>query len=304
MTTSIEWFERPELDAPVLVVMLNGWIDTSGAAAAAMASIESGCATRTIARFDRDTFIDYRSRRPVMEIREGVNARLIWADIELKVGQDRAGRPVLLLTGHEPDANWERFCREMLAAAESLGVTKMIGLGAYPFATPHTRPARLSTTSPDASLTELLPYQRTSVDVPAGITAVLEHVFHGAGIPALTLWAQVPHYVSAMSYPSASVALVDAVHELGGPAADSSSLRSEAIVQRQRLDDLVSANDDHAAMVRQLERAYDAYVAEQAGTEGDRPAFGDRAPMSDEPIPSADELAAELEQFLREQGPG
>lgn len=303
MTEYVEWLERPQLRAPVLVVMLQGWIDTSGAAAAALAAVESSCAVRTIARFDRDTFIDYRARRPTMEIRDGLNSSLVWPDIELKAGTDRDGNDVLVLSGHEPDAAWERFAREVIAAATELGVVRMIGLGAYPFATPHTRPARLSTTSPDATLAGALPYQRTSVDVPAGVLSVLEHSFHEAGIPALTLWAQVPHYVSAMSYPAASVSLIDAIHQVEGPRCDSTALRSESIVQRQRLDDLVGANDEHAAMVRQLEQVYDDHVSSTT-PESTHPSLVDSRPMNVDEIPSADELAAELEQFLRDQGPG
>ncbi len=130
--------ERPTLREPVLVVMLSGWIDASGAAAAAMSVLESECSARTIATFDRDTFIDYRARRPVMEIREGRNSRLVWPDIELKVGRDRSGRDVLLLTGHEPDMAWSRFAQSAADLAVEFGVVKAIGIGAYPLAVPRT----------------------------------------------------------------------------------------------------------------------------------------------------------------------
>ncbi len=297
MTDLVQWVERPELDAPVLIVMLAGWIDTSSSAAAAMAALESDGHARTIARFDRDTFIDYRSRRPTMEIRDGVSSRLIWPDIELKTGTDVLGRSFLVLSGQEPDAAWEQFAAEVIGAATTLGVSKMVGLGAYPYASPHTRPARLSTTSPDPELSALLPYQRNSVDVPAGIVSVLEHAFHAIGIPAMTLWAQVPHYVSAMSYPAASVSLLDALTETASVKIDALALRGEAIVQRQRLDDLVAANDDHVTMVRQLEQVYDDLQA----TEPTHPSETGDSPMRADQLPSADELAAELEQFLRDQ---
>ncbi len=300
MSELIEWLERPGLDNPVLIVMLSGWIDTSSSAAAAIGAVETESRARTIARFDRDTFIDYRARRPTMEIREGVNSRLIWPDIELRLGTDAAHRSFLMLTGQEPDAAWERFAAEVISAGRSLGVSKMVGLGAYPFAAPHTRPALLSTTSPDATTVDDLPYQKSaSVDVPAGILAVLEHAFHDAGIPALTLWAQVPHYVSAMTYPAASVALLDALGHVAGVHVDGRQLRSEAIVQRQRLDDLVAANDDHTAMLHQLEEAYDAQAGRRS--EAHHPSARDREPISAADLPSGDELAAELERFLRDQ---
>ena len=197
----VELIEQPELRDPVLVVMLQGWIDASGAAMAAMTALESETKARTIARFDRDTFIDYRARRPIMELRDGVNSRLVWPEIELRAGLDGGGNDVLLLTGHEPDSAWTRFADAVGALAADLGVRMMVGLGAYPYAAPHTRPPRLSCSAPDEQILESLDFLKSSVDVPAGMEAVLEHAFHGRGIPALGIWAQVPHYVSGMSYP-------------------------------------------------------------------------------------------------------
>lgn len=299
MTTELIAFsERPDLREPVMVVMLSGWIDASTAAASAMATLDSELGARTIGLFDRDTFIDYRARRPTMEIREGLNSRLVWADIELKTGRDRAGRDVLLLAGHEPDAAWNGFISCVATIAADFGVTTSVGLGAYPIATPHTRPSRLSCTTPSREVLERLPYLKNSVDVPAGMQAALEHGLVAKGVTAYGLWAQVPHYVSQMSYPAASVALLDGLREMTGIDVDTSAIRTEAVLQRSRLDDLVAGNDEHVAMVRQLEQIYDA-------TAGSAPApvpAPDAGPIDSEGLPSADELAAELEQFLREQG--
>ena len=107
---------------------------------------------RPLATFDGDTFIDYRARRPTMELREGVNTRLVWADIELHVGRDADGHDVLLLSGPEPDSQWRRFADASSTLAVELGVRKMVALGAYPFATPHTRDPRLSSSSPSADV--------------------------------------------------------------------------------------------------------------------------------------------------------
>ena len=101
-----------------------------------------------------------------------------------------------------------------------LGVSRMVGLGAYPFATPHTREPRLSSTSPSADVVDSVSYLKNSVDVPAGMGAVLEHAFTDKGIPALGIWAQVPHYVSAMSYPAATLALLTGLHEVAGLVID------------------------------------------------------------------------------------
>ena len=280
----------PVLDRPVMVVHLHGWIDASGAAAAAMAALDSACDTKALATFDGDTFIDYRARRPTMELREGVNTKLAWNDIELKVGADSKGQPVLTLVGPEPDSQWRGFASAVTQLALQLGVYQMVALGSYPFASPHTRPARLSCSSPSADVIADLPYLKNSVDVPAGMSAVLEHALTEAGIASLGLWVQVPHYVSAMSYPAASAALLDGLHEVTGITIDGSALASEAEIQHQRINVLVRGNDEHEAMVRQLESLYDR--AEQQTLDLDRA-------ISE--MPSGDELAAEFEQFLRDQ---
>ena len=175
----------PTLRLPVMVVMLTGWIDASGAAAAAMTTVQEEWAVRPLATFDGDTFIDYRARRPTMELREGVNVRLVWADIELHVGQDSQGHDVLTLSGPEPDSQWRKFADVVSTLAVELGVQQMVALGAYPFATPHTRDPRLSSSSPSADVVANVPYLKNSVDVPAGMGAVLEHAFTEKGMPAL-----------------------------------------------------------------------------------------------------------------------
>ena len=278
----------PSLDSPVMVVMLTGWIDASGAAAAAMSTVQDEWAVRPLATFDGDTFIDYRARRPTMELREGVNVRLVWADIELHVGQDSEGHDVLTLSGPEPDSQWRKFADVASTLAVELGVQQMVALGAYPFATPHTRDPRLSSSSPSADVVTNVPYLKNSVDVPAGMGAVLEHAFTEKGMPALGIWAQVPHYVSAMSYPAATLALLTGLHDVAGLVVDAAAIRQETIIQRQRLDQLVASNDEHRSMVNQLEELYD-----QAQQQTDLLGTGD--------IPTGDELAAEFERFLRDQ---
>lgn len=285
--------ELPELESPVLVAMLTGWIDASGAAAAAMANVHSASQTRPLATFNGDVFIDYRARRPTMELREGVNTRLQWPEIELAVGRDPAGHDLLLLSGPEPDAAWRTFADVVTDLCIQLGVRMAVVFGAYPFASPHTRPARLSCTSPSAELVATVPFLKNSVDVPAGMGAVLEHAFVDKGVPALGMWAQVPHYLGTMSYPAASAALLDGLASVAGIQIDAAALNAEAETQRARIDQLVAANSEHRTMIEQLESLYDQ-VDDQAAASG--------APMWAQSIPTADELGAEVERFLRDQG--
>lgn len=290
MTDSYTLHEAPpELHEPVLVVAMDGWIDASGAAAAAMIAVRDTCDTRVVATFDSDMFVDYRARRPTMELRDGVSTRLVWPVIELRAGRDAAGHDLLTLSGPEPDSQWQRFADDVTTLARQLGVRMMVGLGAYPFATPHTRSPRLSCTTPSPELAAEVPFLKNSVDVPAGMAGVLEHAFTGRGIPALGVWAQVPHYIASMNYPAASAALLDGLREVSGIEIDSSELAHAATVQRLRLDQLVAANPEHQAMLRQLEELYDTSAEQTLG-------------LGSPTLPSGDELVAELERFLRDQG--
>ncbi|MCE9621268.1 MAG: PAC2 family protein [Actinomycetia bacterium] len=280
--------ELPALDQPVLVVHLTGWIDASGAGAAALAAIDDECETSLLATFDGDAYIDYRARRPTMELRDGVNTKLVWDEIQLRVGHDPNKQAVLTLVGPEPDSRWREFARVVTELAGHLGVRQMVALGAYPYATPHTRPPRLSSSSPSAEVLANLPYLKNSVDVPAGMSSVLEHALSDAGVASLGMWVQVPHYVSAMSYPAATVALLQGLHEVTGITVSAAEAVHEAEIQRHRIDKLVAANDEHGTMVANLEALYD-----QAGEQ--------TMSLGDAQLPSGDDLAAEFERFLREQ---
>ena len=288
---SVRWLVPiPKLNEPTMVAVLNGWIDAGGAARAAAEAIEDDAAASPIAEFDDDVYIDYRARRPIMELREGLNSVLNWERITLTLGRDQTGHDVLLLSGPEPDMAWHRFTRLVSDIAVLLGVRQFAHLGAYPFATPHTRPARISVTSPSQDVLMRVPYLRSSLDVPAGAAAALEHSMHERGIPSIGIWAQVPHYIASMTYPAASVALLDGLREVTDLVIDAATLRSDVMIQGRRLDTLVNANEDHMSMISQLEELYDSSTQPMPGTQG---------PMLQ--IASADELAAEVEEFLRRQ---
>jgi hypothetical protein len=291
--------ELPTLNAPVLIVMLQGWIDAAGAANDAMSAIEHQMDPLPIATFDSDVFIDYRARRPTMEIREGRNTGVDWPTIDLHAGHDSRGRDILILHGHEPDSAWQRFAAAVRALATRLDVSMMIGLGAYPFPTPHTRPSNLSCTTPSVDLLTKYSFLRSTVDVPAGMAAVLEESLHDAGIPSIGLWAQVPQYLPGMTYPAASLALMRALTTISDLHFDTASLEQESVIQTERLNRMVARNSEHAEMVTKLEGAYDALMSPQLPL----PAIEERPMMSESDIPTPDELAAELEAFLRDANP-
>ena len=285
--------QLPPLKEPSLVVMLNGWIDASGAAAAAMETLVEATDSEILITFDSDTFIDYRARRPVMELRAGVNTRVNWVTPELRVGRDREGTDVLLLVGPEPDSNWKFFATTVAELASQLGVRRMVGLGAYPYAAPHTRPVGVSITTPDANVADRLSLAKNTVDVPAGVESVLEHALFDRGTEVIGLWAQVPHYIASMAYPAASAALLTQLCDISGLKVDVSPLRREATIQRERLDQLIVNNEEHLAMLHQMEAMYDSQNVAVSNS--------GEAPLTPGELPSMEELAAEVEQFLRDQ---
>jgi len=279
-----ELVQQPSLDEPLLIVTLEGWVDAGLGAAAALAGLLGSVPTEVVANFDVDTLLDHRARRPVVRIVDGVNSGLMWPEIQLRVGRTDTGRDLLFLVGPEPDHQWRAFCTAVAELAGVFGVRLVVGLGAFPAPVPHTRPARLVATATSAELAHQVGFIPGTIDVPAGVQAALERQFADLGVPAVGLWARVPHYAAAMPYPAASVVLLEGLERLTGVGADTGELRAAAQSTRQRLDELVANSEEHAALVHQLEAAIDAESERPLGT-----------------IPSGDELAAELERFLREE---
>jgi hypothetical protein len=271
---------------PVLVVCLDGWIDAGLGSAGATAALLGSVASRVIATFDTDELLDHRSRRPALRIERGVNEAITWPLLQVHAASDAAGTPFFALTGPEPDHRWRAVADDVVTLADVLGVRMLVGLGAFPAPVPHTRPCRLASTASSRELAEQVGFIDATIEVPAGLQAVLERRFAEAGIPAVGLWARVPHYVSAMPYPTASAELLDRLAVLAGLRLDTTALREAGDGARRRIDELVANNEEHRAMVEQLEVAYDS----EEGTWNLR---GD--------LPSGDDIAAELERFLRDQ---
>jgi len=285
----VSLFERvaptpQDFDDPVLVAQMDGWIDAGGGGATALAHLLSVIPTEPLVRFDNDTLVDYRARRPTMRIADGVNVGLNWPEIELRAGHDRTGRAVLVLHGPEPDFHWHTFTDAVLDLARELGVSILCGLGAFPAPVPHTRPVRLAATAGNRRLADLVGFVSGTIEVPTGIGGALESHFHAAGIDAVGLWARVPHYVAAMPYPAAAAALLETLVEVTGLEIDVRDLHAAAALTDARIDELIANSEEHAALVQQLETTVDTTEA---------------APIDPTTLPSGDELAAELERFLR-----
>lgn len=274
-----------DLHASILVVGLEGWIDAGLGGSVATGHLLTTVPTELLARFDNDALVDHRARRPTLRIEDGVNRGLTWPEIELRVGQDRTGAWLLVLSGPEPDMHWHGFTTAIAELAHQLGVRLACGLGAFPSPVPHTRSVRLVATATSQALADRVGFMPGVIEVPAGIGAALEEAFATAGIDAVGLWARVPHYVSAMPYPAASAALLDGLADLAGLDLDARELHAAAVLTTTRIDELIANSEDHAAMVHQLETSHDTTELGPA--------------LDPTRLPSGDEIAAELERFLR-----
>ena len=291
MTSLYEFHEDPQANEPVLIVSLEGWIDAGGAAASAAETILASVPHKTkVATFDSDTLLDHRARRPIMHLVDGVNTGLTWPTIELLSTWDAEERDVLFLVGPEPDHNWPSFARAVVDLAESLEVVQVLGLGAYPAPVPHTRPVQLASTASSPELARRAGYVRGTLDVPAGVQAAIEREAADRGVPALGLWAQVPHYAAGMAYPAAAARLVEGLEEVADLQFDAGDLSRQAKATEARLEALLADSDEHRELVHQLE----LHVDQEADTGPD-----DGGEIE---LRSGDELAEEFEKFLREQG--
>ena len=278
--------EEPALNRPVLVVALEGWVDAGLGATTAIASLLGQGQSAPVVTFNGEHFLDQRARRPVARIVNGVTTDLTWPRTIIRHGQDLGGRDILYLVGPEPDFGWRPFVDAVVGLARSWRVRMVVGLGAFPAPAPHTRPVKLAATAPAASadLIERVGIVQGELEVPAGVMSSLELAFGASGVPVVSLWARVPHYVAGMPFPEASAALMDGLADIGGLTIDSSSLHRAADSSRRQVDELIADNAEHQAMVRKLEENIDA-------SEGNA--------MGVDEVPTGDEIAAELEKFLR-----
>ncbi|MFI7210137.1 proteasome assembly chaperone family protein [Micromonospora maritima] len=285
--------ELPDLGQPVLIQALTGFVDAGSASRLAREQLLTSLDTRVIARFDVDQLFDYRSRRPVMTFVEDH-----WADydapaLELHLLHDDDETPFLLLTGPEPDLQWERFVAAVAGLSARLDVRLTVGLNSIPMAVPHTRPSGVTA---HATRPELIaghePWLQ-KVQVPASVGHLLEYRLGEQGRDALGFAAHVPHYVAQTEYPAAAEALLAAVSRGTGLLLPRDGLRTAAEVVRVEIDRQVAQTEEAATLVQALEEQYDTFARGR----------GEKSLLATEtgPLPTADELGAELERFLAEQ---
>jgi len=280
-----------ELDAPVLVHALGGFVDAGSAGRIAAESLLAALPHRVLARFDVDQLYDYRARRPVMTFVEDHWESYDAPRLELSLVEDSAGQSFLMLTGPEPDVQWERFTAAVRAVVERFGVRLSIGVHAIPMAVPHTRPVGVTAHATRPELVADFEPWVGRVQVPGHIAGLLELRLGEWGHEAAGFAVHVPHYLAQAEYPDAAVALISAVGKLGGLDLPTQSLVEAGTQVRAAVAAQVAEQPEVAAVVTALEEQYDAFV----GSRG-------RSLLAEEAsLPTADELGAELERFLAEE---
>ncbi len=251
---------------PVLVVVLDGWVDAGLAANTAMTALIETIEFQPYATFDDEQLIDLRARRPQLRISDGVSESLSFVQPVVQVGVDRLGSGIALLSGPEPDFAWRSFAEAVVEIGRNMDARMLVGLGGFPAGAPHTRPIKLAATASSSELAAQVGYVDGTIEVPAGAQAAVERAFAIAGMPSVGLWARVPHYVSAMTFPQASIALLDGLASLTGLVIDSDVLADAALAARQKVDELIAQSAEHSAMVRQLETNVDVLEGSSAAT--------------------------------------
>jgi proteasome assembly chaperone (PAC2) family protein len=268
----------PDLVDPVMLCAFEGWNDAGDAASGAVLHLEDVWDATQIAEFDPEDYYDLQVNRPEIVIEDGVRS-ITWPTTRISVARiPLATRDVVLVHGIEPSMRWRTFSQELLGVARDLGVEMIVTLGALLADTPHTRPVPVSGTSSDSALATRLGYEPSQYEGPTGIVGVLQDACAEAGIPAVSLWAAVPHYVAQPPCPKATLALLARIEDLLDVPVPLGELVEESRAWQIGVDELASEDDEISAYVAQLEEAVDTAELPEA---------------------SGDAIAREFERYLR-----
>lgn len=273
----------------MLVAAFSGWNDAGDAASGAAAwLLRQGHGPR-VAVIDSDDYVDYQSRRPTVELVDGVARAVTWPTTDIRA-TSVGGRDLVVVQGVEPNLRWHEYCAAILEVARDTGCEMVVTLGALIGDVVHTREVPVTGTSTDPTLVARLDLVRSQYEGPTGIVGVLQDACRAAGIPGVSLWAPVPHYVSSPPNPVATRALLARLAELAGLALDLHGLDELVDMWRTQVDRAVDDNPELEEYIRNVELQMDELTPEDIG-------------MQLEPGPEdTAELADEVEQFLREQG--
>jgi len=268
-----------KLTSPVIIAAFEGWNDAGEAASGVINHLSLAWQATPVGAIDPEDYYDFQVTRPVTEVAEGRTERLIWPTTRLLAAkQDTTGRDLLLVHGIEPNMRWRGFCSELVTSFSELGIELVVLLGALLADSPHTRPVPVAAAASDPALAADLRAEPVDYKGPTGIVGVLQHACADAGIPAVSLWASVPHYVAQPPCPKATLALIRGVEDVLDVSLPLADLPQEARAWERGVDELAEQDTEVAEYVRTLEEAKDA---------------------TDLPEASGDAIAREFERYLR-----
>ena len=282
MTDELRLERRPELRRPALVCAFRGWNDGGQGASLAGAYLARAWEAEKFAEIDPETFFDFQATRPHISF-EGTTRRIEWPESTFLEARLPGGdRDVILLLGTEPNLRWRTFATLITTLAVELGVELVVTLGSLLADVPHTRPAPVTGNATDPELVEQLGLQASRYEGPTGIVGVLHDACRTAGLPSVSLWAAVPHYVSMTPSPRAAKALSERLADLLDVEVDTNELEGASAAYMEQVSEAVAADPETAAYVDELEHRVDEILDETD-------------------LPSGEALAAELTRFLRER---
>jgi predicted ATP-grasp superfamily ATP-dependent carboligase len=268
-----------KLTSPVIIAAFEGWNDAGEAASGVINHLSLAWQAAPVGAIDPEDYYDFQVTRPVTEVAEGRTERLIWPTTRLLAAkQETTERDLLLVHGIEPNMRWRGFCSELVTSFSELGIELVVLLGALLADSPHTRPVPVAAAASDPALAADLRAEPVDYKGPTGIVGVLQHACADAGLPAVSLWASVPHYVAQPPCPKATLALIRGVEDVLDVSLPLADLPQEARAWERGVDELAEQDTEVADYVRTLEEAKDA---------------------TDLPEASGDAIAREFERYLR-----
>jgi predicted ATP-grasp superfamily ATP-dependent carboligase len=283
----VTWERTAQLRSPTMVCSFKGWNDAAESASSALRFLATQWAAERIGAIDPEDFFDFQVTRPTVKLTEGLTREIEWPEFEFSSARPAGSeRDLVFLVGNEPNLHWKTFAGTVVGAAQELGVTQVVSLGALLADVPHTRPVQVTGIAGDPGMAERLGFSETRYEGPTGIVGVLHDFCAKAGLESASLWAPVPHYVAAVPSPKASLALIQRLEGLLGVPIDASGLEEASGEYERRLDEAVAAEPEVRALVERLEQQMDESEI----------SFGD--------LPSGDSIAREFQRFLRDQGTG
>jgi predicted ATP-grasp superfamily ATP-dependent carboligase len=277
---------KPELENPVFICSFRGWNDGGHGASMASSFLARTWRAEQFGDIDPELFFDFQGTRPHVALVEG-ERRIDWPENSFQYASvprsdDGPPRDVVLLLGTEPSLRWRAFTQLVGGVAADLGASMVVTLGSLLADVPHTRPAPVTASASDADVLEDLGLQPSRYEGPTGVVGVLHEACKKVGIPSVSLWAAVPHYVSLTPSPRAAKALCDRLGTLLEVRIDTGELAEASTAYIQQVSEAVASDEETAAYVDELESR-----AEEIDDETE--------------LPSGDTLAAELTRFLRER---